>query len=414
MQTDNTASSRHLTTIRHPRFDVAERPFIVIWEVTRACDLACAHCRAEAMPLRNPAELDSAEARALIDQVAAFGPHGPLFILTGGDPMKRPDLMELVSYAASRHLPVALSPSGTPLLTPAAIAELKAAGLVALSLSVDGAGPAVHDALRGVEGVFTRTMTAWEAALENGLKVQINTTVARRNLADLPALARLVRSRGAMTWSLFLLVPMGRGTTLEPISAAECEDVLNFLYDVGTVIPAKTTEGHHYKRVVLQRTVLERRGLGPEPVLGLGPTYRRLRAELEPWPARPRTRRAPMDVNAGRGFMFISHTGTVHPSGFLALSAGSVRHQPLGDIYRLSRLFREMRDPAALEGRCGRCEFVGVCGGSRSRAFAVTGNPLADDPLCGYAPGSFAFRQDIAALTAENAPGRPPRQAHAL
>lgn len=413
MPAQNLAPGRPLTTIRHPRFDVAQRPFIVIWEVTRACDLACAHCRAEAMPLRNPAELDTAEARALIDQVSAFGPHGPLFILTGGDPMKRPDLMELVSYAASRHLPVALSPSATPLLTPAAIAELKAAGLVALSLSIDGAGPAAHDAFRGIEGVFARTMTAWQAALENGLKVQINTTVTRRNLDDLPPLAHLVRQRGAMTWSLFLLVPMGRGIRLEPISAEQCEDVLNFLYDVGTVIAAKTTEGHHYKRVVLQRTVLERRGLGPEPMLGLGPTYRRLRAKLEPWPVGPRTRRPPMDVNAGRGFMFISHVGTVHPSGFLALSAGSVRRQPLADIYRLSPLFRALRDPAALEGRCGRCEFAALCGGSRSRAFAATGRALADDPLCGYLPGSFPFQEDIAALMAQSA-GRPPQQAAAV
>jgi len=350
------------------------------------------------MPLRNPDELTTEGAHALIDEVAAFGSPPPIFILTGGDPMKRPDLFELIGYAASRHIPVALSPSATQLLTADAIVALKAAGLKAISLSVDGAGPEVHDAFRGIPGVFERTMAAWETARHCGLKVQINTTVAKRNLTSLPQMAHLVLDRGAMTWSVFFLVPMGRGTKLEQIAPDECEDVMNFLYDVGTAIPLKTTEGHHYKRVVAERAVLERRGIQPQEVMPFGPTYNALRAALEPWPWNSRRPRSPMDINAGRGFVFISHTGSVHPSGFLPMAAGNVRSQALGEIYRDSALFRDLREPARLSGRCQVCEFALVCGGSRSRAFAMTGEPLAEDPLCAYVPGSFPFQADIADL----------------
>ncbi len=385
-----------MPSVRFPRFDVAQRPFIVIWETTRACDLACAHCRAEAMPLRHPSELTTAEARGLIDEIAAFGPPPPLLILTGGDPMKRPDLTGLIAHAKGRNLPVAFSPSVTPLLTASAIQELKAAGLKALSLSLDGAGCEVHDAIRGIDGVFDRTMEMWEAAREIGVKVQINTTVARLNMAELPRIARLVLNRGAMLWSVFFLVPVGRGIALEQISADECEDVMHFMYDVGKAIAVKTTEGHHYKRIVIQRTILDRHGIDPEKVVRLGPTYRWLREALEPWPSGSHERRSPMDINAGRGFVFISHTGTVHPSGFMPIAAGTVRTQKLSEIYRQSPLFKELRDTSKLAGRCGLCEFAAACGGSRSRAFAMSGLPLAADPLCAYAPGSFPFQEEVA------------------
>jgi radical SAM protein len=392
--------------VRHPAFDVDRRPFIVIWEVTRACDLACRHCRAEAAPLPHPGELTTAEARTLIDQVAAFGSPPPLFVLTGGDPIKRPDFLSLIEYAASLRLPVALSPSATPLLTKEAIADARRAGAVALSLSLDGDTAPTHDAFRGVPGVFQRTLDAWDAAQSAGLKVQINTTVAGTNLMALPGIARLVRERGAMVWSVFFLVPVGRGHALAQITAAESEDVLNFLYDVGATMPVKATEGHHFKRVVLQRTILERRGVAPEAVLTLGPVYHALRAMLGPWSEGERRRRSPMDVNAGRGFVFVSHIGTVHPSGFMPLAAGNVRRRPLGEIYRDSPLLRALRDPAAWTGRCGVCEFREVCGGSRSRAYASSQDPTGDDPLCAYTPGSFPFAADVAALA-----GRAPAEA---
>jgi MoaA/NifB/PqqE/SkfB family radical SAM enzyme len=266
------------------------------------------------------------------------------------------------------------------------ISELRSAGLKALSLSVDEAGPLDHGSFRGIEGVFDRTTQAWEAAREYGLKVQINTTAVRANLPELPGIARMVLEHGATLWSLFLQVPVGRGLRLEQISAVQCEVVMNSLYDTGQAIRVKTTEGHHFRRVVLERTILERRGIAPEPVLRLGATYRALRSALEPWPSSQRERRSPIDMNAGRGLAFVSPTGEVHPSGFLPITADSVRARSLGEDYRKSPLFKSLRDISALTGRYGRCEFAGVCGGSRARAFAVGGDALGEDPLCGTRP----------------------------
>jgi len=353
------------------------------------------------MPARSPFEVTGEQARDLIDQVAAFGPPSPLFVLTGGDPLKRPDLLDLISYASSRKLPVALSPSATPMLTRTNLVDLKSAGLRAMSLSIDGASAEVHDAFRGIDGVFDRTLEAWDAARATGLKVQINTTVARRNLHELPKIAEMALARGAFTWSVFFLVPMGRGLDLEQISPRECEEVMNFLYDAGTVIPVKTTEGHHYKRVVVERNLLERLGVSPEAAGMVGDDYRELRDRLD-WTARPDIRRTPMDVNAGRGFVFISHTGSVHPSGFLPLSAGNVKATPLAELYRHSPLFEALRDSHALSGRCGRCEFAPVCGGSRSRAYAASSDPLGEDPLCTYQPGSFPYQVELSEMLAHN------------
>lgn len=387
--------------VRHARYDLDQRPFIVIWEVTRACDLACRHCRAEAMSHRHPGELTTDEARRLMDAIAAFGPPPPLFVMTGGDPFKRPDLFDLVQYGTTIGLPVSVSPSGTPTLTEANLGRLRQAGAVALSLSLDGSTAAIHDRFRQVEGVYDWTLAGWRAARALGFKVQINTTVGTHNVDDLPDILRIVRELGAMTWSVFFLVPTGRGRQLASLPPETVEDVLHFLYDAAKVLSLKTTEAHHYRRVVIQRQVLEQRGIPAHEVLPLGETYRRLRRRLQqvapdvdldaPTPMR----RTPMDVNAGRGFVFVSHTGVVHPSGFLPIPAGNVRLQPLPTIYRESPLLRALRDPERLGGRCGRCEFRTVCGGSRSRAFGVSGDPLAEEPWCPYQPGSFPFQEDV-------------------
>lgn len=378
------------TAVRAPRHDVAERPFIVIWEATRACPLACLHCRAEAVTRRDPGELSTDEAVALMASVADFGRPAPLFVITGGDPFARPDLVELVRAGTRAGLPVAVSPSGTPTLTPANLAALHDAGARAVSLSLDGSTAEVHDAFRGVPGTFEATLDGWRAAREIGLRVQVNTTVHRGNLTDLPDIVGLVHELGAMTWSAFFLVPTGRGRELDWLSPDEVEDVLNFVYDAGALVPARTTEAHHFRRVVLQRQALAAQGADPVEALRLGPLYRRLTEALR---ARlgegvQRARRPPMDVNAGRGFVFVSHTGEVHPSGFLPMSAGNVRERPLPALYRTSDLFTGLRDPRRLGGRCGRCEFAEVCGGSRSRAYAVTGDPYAEEPWCSYRPGS--------------------------
>ncbi|MFB7422434.1 TIGR04053 family radical SAM/SPASM domain-containing protein [Streptomyces hydrogenans] len=383
------------TLIRRPRQPIGERPFLVIWEATRACPLACLHCRAEAVPDRHPDELDGPAARRLMDQIASFGKPAPLFVITGGDPFQRPDLDELVAHGTAAGLRVAVSPSGTPTLDRARLARLRDAGAVAVSLSLDGSTAERHDTFRGVPGVFDLTLDGWRTARELGLKVQINTTVSRHSLPDLADIAALVRREGAMLWSGFLLVPTGRAGALGALTADACEDVLHFLYDLGARMPVKTTEGHHFRRVALQRAVLARRGERPR----LGRLHARLTeraGELGLFEGAPRTaRRPPMDVSSGRGFVFVSHTGEVHPSGFLPLSAGNLRDGDLPSLYRDAELLRALRDPARLGGRCGACEFAAVCGGSRSRAYAVTGDPLAADPWCAYEPGTFPHQDDL-------------------
>ncbi len=378
-------------SVRVVHQDRTERPFLVIWEATRACALACVHCRAEAIPDRDPQELGTEAAFALMDDIVAFGKPPPIFVITGGDPFERPDLADLVRYGKSIGLPMAVSPSATQALNPVSLAAMRDAGLTALSLSLDGSTAEVHDAFRGIPGTFQRTMDGWNAAREMGLKVQINSTVTLANVHEMPEIASLVRNVGAMTWSAFMLVPTGRGTNLDAPSAAQVEDIMNFLYDMGQIVPTRTTEGHHFKRVSYQRDVLSKLGLDPVAELGLGSLYLSLTEQardlglVEP----QRVRRAPLNVSSGNGFVFISHTGEVHPSGFLPISAGNVNSSTLRSIYRESELFAGIRDVTLLKGRCGECEFASICGGSRSRAYAASGDLFAEDPLCGYLPGSF-------------------------
>jgi len=397
--------------IRQPVYDLDERPFMIIWETTQACDLACRHCRAEAQPEHDPLALSTEEAKRLLDQVESFGRPRPIFIFTGGDPFKRTDLFELVSYASEIGLPPAVSPSGTPLLTADNLRRLKESGAKAISLSIDSSSAERHDDFRRVPGSFKLTTDGWRAARALGLKLQVNTTVTRYNLDDLPNLFRLVQDLGAMTWSLFLLVPTGRGRQEDEISPAEYEAVMHFLYDASKYISAKTTEGHHYKRVVLQRAILEEKGVALEDYLPLHPVYNELKAGLDQvvreaglQPRATGIHRTPMHINAGNGFVFISRRGDVFPSGFLPLGAGNVRERSLVEIYRDAPLFRDLRDTAKYGGRCGLCEFVGVCGGSRSRAYAVTGDPLAEEPFCTYEPGTFPFQAELAERLGQSAP----------
>ena len=390
------------TPIRTLRHDAGTRPFIVIWEMTQACALACVHCRAQAQPDRSPGELSTDEARDLMVQVAQFGSPPPVFVFTGGDPFQRPDLLELVRYGSELGLPVAVSPSGTPTLTAGRLAELREAGARAISLSLDGSTAQIHDRFRGVPGVFDATLRAWQAARELGLKVQINTSVTGHNLTDLADIVALVHRLGAVSWSAFLLVPTGRGALLPRLTARQTEQMLNFVYDAGEYVPARTTEAHHFRRVVLQREILRARGTDHVAVLRLGDLYRRLRDRLDEFALTKRpARRPPANVNAGQGFVFVSHLGSVHPSGFLPLAAGNVRTGRLADIYRTSPLFTGMRDHDRLTGRCGACEFAAICGGSRSRAFALTGDPYAEDSWCSYRPGSFPYPDDLAAALRE-------------
>jgi AdoMet-dependent heme synthase len=267
-------------------------------------------------------------------------------------------------------------------------------------LSIDGATAATHDAFRGVAGSFDLTLRGWQEAREVGLRVQVNTTVTPGNLHELPDILAIIHRMGVMTWSVFFLVPTGRGQHLQQLSAAQAEDVLNFCYDADKIVSLKTTEAPSFRRVCVQRMVCEQLGLDPVAELGLGRDYQGLRARLDglALSGAQTLRRPPLKVSAARGFVFISHTGDVYPSGFLPSPAGNVGDEPLADIYRWSELFRTLRNPDAPPGRCGHCEFRAVCGGSRPRAYGATHDLLADDPLCAYEPGSFGHASEVAEL----------------
>ncbi len=393
--------------IRQPIYDRNLRPFMVIWETTQACDLACKHCRAESHPEHDPNALSYVEGKKLIDQILEFGTPNPMFVMTGGDPFKRDDIFELTEYAAQRGLPVALSPSGTPLLNSKSLERIQEAGCKAISLSLDGSNAEIHDTFRGVPGSFNWTVNGWKTARELGLKIQINTTVTRYNLYDLPDIFGLVREIGAMTWSVFFLVPTGRGLKEDEISPDEYEAVMHFLYDASKFIGLKTTEGHHFKRVVLQRAYLEKYNLPVKDYFPLNGVYTSLMNRLaevvasqpDAQPARDHIRRTPMHINAADGFVFVSLLGEVFPSGYLPMSGGNIRNTSLKEIYQNSPMFQSLRNKEELKGRCGRCEYNQVCGGSRSRAYAVTGDFLAEEPYCAYVPGSFPFSSLIEALS---------------
>jgi len=351
--------------------DFDQAPLLVIWEVTQACDLACVHCRASAVPERHPSELDTGEGLRLLDEIKSFG--NPLMVFTGGDPMKRPDLYELIRYSVKLGLRTNVTPSATPLLTPEVVDEFQRLGVSRLALSLDGHDAASHDGFRGVPGTFESVMRALRRAQQIGLETQIQTTVTRRNKPYLPEIAQLVRDVNGTMWSLFFLVLTGRALAGDDLTAEEYEEVFEFLYQLSktTSFGVKTTEAMHYRRYVAQRIKDEH---GAEP------------SASNLW----RT----AGVSDGKGFVFISHTGDIFPSGFLPVAGGNVRYDSLVDVYQNSGLFRILRDTHRREGKCGACEYVKVCGGSRSRAYALAGDMLAEDPRCVYQPLPWVQRQE--------------------
>lgn len=350
--------------------DFEKAPFTIAWEITRACAYACAHCRADAQPRRDPRELDTAEGRALIDRLAGFGTR-PILVLTGGDPLMRRDVFDLARHADERGLRVSLTPTATSLPTRARMREAREAGVRRVAFSVDAADASVHDRFRGFDGSFARTITGIENAQAEGMPLQINTTVCAWNVDQLERLVPLLAAWGVVQWSVFFLVPVGRGANLPMLSAAEHETVLGWLFELTGSAPfdIKATAAPQYRRIIRQRSK-RTAGAGFQFPDGLH---------------RPGGGKG---VNDGRGFMFISHTGEVMPSGFLPLAAGNVRDQDPVALYREAPLFRRLRDPGALKGKCGRCEFREVCGGSRARAYGVTGDHLASDPSCPYQPAA--------------------------
>src|SRR5690606_26467993 len=355
---------------------------LVIWEVTRACDLACLHCRAEAVRERNPLELSTREGMKLMDDVRRFG--RPLFVLTGGDPLKRPDTVKLVRHGASIGLRMGMTPSGTPLMTEDVLLQLKDAGLARLAVSLDGSTARIHDAFRGVAGSYEWTIRMLGAAKRIGLSTQVNTTVSRHNVRDFPALCALMTDLGISLWSVFFLVPTGRAKPRDVASADEFEDVFHLMYDLSQAAPfdIKSTAAPQYRRVILQRQVAERRAgrrsERPEPLTaGIG-------FSLADGIGRAK------GVNDGDGFLFINHLGAIYPSGFLPIAAGNVRKDDVVEVYRHSPLFVALRDRSRLKGKCGVCEYRDVCGGSRARAYAMTGDYLEAEPFCVHVPAPWA------------------------
>ncbi len=342
-------------------------PRMIYWEMTRACDLACRHCRAEAIPARDPLELSTDEARAMLEQIAGFGAPLPHVVFTGGDPLKRPDLLELITDGTRRGLAISLAPSATGALTRDGLAALVAAGVESISLSLDGATPSSHDGFRGVAGTFAQTLAAARWVRDLHVPLQLNTLVTAETVADLPALYRLARSMDLMRWSLFFLVAMGRGRALRELTPADAESVMEWVYAISRDAPfaVAATEAPHFRRVALVR--LRAEGVSGEQIrttpVGRG-----------------------FGIRDGNGVMFISHRGEVTPAGFLPVVTGNVRHASVVDLYRHHEVFTALRDVARLRGKCGRCEYRRVCGGSRARAYAHTGDYLASDPLCAYEP----------------------------
>jgi len=339
---------------------------LVIWEVTQACDLACVHCRASAQSERSPAELSTEQGYRLLDEIRSFGE--PLMVFTGGDPLKRPDLYDLIRYSVKIGLRTNVTPSATPLLTAEAIEAFKAAGITRMAISLDGPDAATHDEFRGIPGTFDRAMFALRYARDIGLDTQLQTTVTRRNMARLAEVAEIAKEVRTRMWSLFFLIVTGRAEEGDDLLAPEYEQVFEFMYELSKTAPfgVKTTEAMHYRRYVAQRIKAEH-GVTENP-----------NAKGVAW----RT----AGVSDGKGFVFVSHTGEIFPSGFFPVSGGNVLDDSLTDVYRNSDLFLTLRDTSQRHGKCGICEYRNICGGSRSRAYALTGDFLAEDPRCVYQP----------------------------
>ncbi|AEA46501.1 TIGR04053 family radical SAM/SPASM domain-containing protein [Archaeoglobus veneficus] len=384
-------------------FDIREKPFIIFWELTRACMLACKHCRARAQKERHPNELTTEEAFNVIEQITEFGKPYPLVVITGGDPLMRDDVFDIVSKATSKGIRTAIAFSGTTLATREKLEKMKDAGIARIAISLDGSRAEIHDYFRGIRGTFETSMEILDMAKELEISRQINTTVTTFNMSDLPKLVKICIEKEVALWDVFFVVPTGRAKAEYMPTAQQFEDILNWLYDVGKETPLniKSSAATHLRRIEYMRD----KGIQPE----FGELYYELRAKLDeiedelgiegnskPIVAGAHGRslaadgiRRMMGITDGRGMFFISHVGEVYPSGFLPIVAGNVRETSLKEIYSKSKIFQDLKDPEKLKGKCGRCEFRYLCGGSRARAYAMTGDYLAAEPRCIYKPGKF-------------------------
>ncbi len=373
----NAAAERQYHDKKMVVADFDQAPFTIAWEVTQACAYACVHCRADAIPQKHKDELTTEESFALIDRLAEFG--NPILIFTGGDPMMRKDLFELIEYATQKGLRCSLTPTATALPTVERFQQAKDAGIRRIALSLDAPNAEIHDEFRKVPGSWQRTMDIFENAKEVSISVQVNTTVTKFNVDILDQMVPFLEKVGAVQWSVFFMVPTGRAQAQYMISAEEHEKTFNWLYDLSKNAPfdIKGTAAPMYRRVAIERKLAEAKEGEEITFQGAGFQY-------ADGLNRPRK-----GVNDGNGFLFISHIGEIQPSGFLPITAGMVREDDIVDVYRNHKMFKELRDPDKYKGRCGVCEYKDICGGQRGRAYGLTGDYLETDPACIYIPESM-------------------------
>lgn len=366
--------------------DYDQRPLLLFWEMTRACPLACKHCRAQAQHTPMPGELSVQESAKFLEDVAAFGTPSPILVMTGGDPLARPDLFDRLGQAHAQGTRVALAPAVSPALGGKNLDRLRENGVRAISISLDGATAATHEGIRQVPDHFARTIQTLRELVAAGFMVQVNTTVMRRNAEELGELAVLLKELGVDVWEVFYLVHVGRGRSVDELNAEECEDVAHFLFDAaqyGFIV--RTVEAPFFRRVVAWRAAEP--DADPVARFGRGPLYTRLssamRAKLGAPTESPKATSA--GTRDGNGILFVAHDGGICPAGFLPLPLGNVRRDSVVEVYRTHPVLKDIR-ASRFHGRCGRCEFSAICGGSRSRAYASTGDALASDPACAYDP----------------------------
>ena len=347
------------------------RPRLIFWELTTGCNLRCIHCRASATELMSSADLNYRRCCEVIDQIAEYAPL--ILVLSGGEPLWRRDVFDIARHAVSKNLRVALATNGT-LVDEAMADRIKQSGIVRVSVSLDGADRHTHDAFRGEGGAFDAAIAGLRHLHAIGVSTQINTSVARHNVDQLPEILKLAKSLGVAAFHIFLLVPVGCGLTIaedQLIQGKEYEDVLNWFYDrsLDSGLELKATCAPHYYRILRQRRAEARRAGQDVPELASHGMHATTRGCL-----------------AGSGVCFISHQGEVFPCGYLPLAAGDLKKDRFHDVWEQAPVFASLRQPNLLEGKCGLCEFKHVCLGCRARAYGMTGNYLAEEPFCIYQP----------------------------
>lgn len=376
------------------KIDFQMRPILVFWETTRACLLACKHCRAEAMANSLPGELSRDEGLRFVESLTQFGRPYPVLILTGGDILMRPDVFEFAARAGELGVPIGLAPSVTPLMTDENIERMAAVRPKVVSISLDGATPATQEGIRGITGHFRDTVDTLRRLVAAGFHVQVNTVIMQDNVLELPAIFQTIKEIGVKIWEVFFLIPVGRGHNMKELSPQENEDIAHFLYEASAYgVVLRTVEGPFFRRVARSRHEQGDNPLASPSRIAekyrLGPLYLRLAEELRGRLGQPMSGPIAPSVGTrdGKGVIFVAHDGTVYPAGFLPVSLGNIRETSLISIYRESSLLQEIR-AARFAGKCGICEYRDSCGGSRARAYASTGDALQEDPACAYNPSS--------------------------